>query len=269
MLAGTLVFGSNHPQETPATPGLRSIAPPGEASLGWGQDVFSIGQTRRGTWASSEAPAYVSGLRPFGEALAHVAGTWPYRDPPLRVGEIPLSTGPLSWSSGAPTFFASKPGDVGTSSFNAAPSQVKGEASPGATIPSISARFPTSSFGAPLHSGPTAWLISYPASSGTSTQIYQASREDPSGLTLRLAPMGDVNLDLVVDTTDLILVTRALGTALDPDWKQCLTDIEELKDIDVKDCVNFLRLAVDLNADNFVDVEDLAIVAAHLGERSA
>ena len=72
-------------------------------------------------------------------------------------------------------------------------------------------------------------------------------------VTMRQAPLGDVNLDGYVDMEDLLRVFQSLGTIVP---------------LQTGEHGNFLDIAVDLNGDGHVDVLDLAIVAAHLWERT-
>lgn len=69
---------------------------------------------------------------------------------------------------------------------------------------------------------------------------------------ISLVLVGDVNGDNIVNRTDLIAVARALGTVLF--W-------------DPSGPINLMEPSVDVNKDGVVDVLDMALVAAQLGEQ--
>ena len=85
-------------------------------------------------------------------------------------------------------------------------------------------------------------LSVFSSSAGSLEQAVQASRQVPSAVEVILVPLGDVNLNGVVAIDDLLLMSRFIG--------------EEIPDI---------FIVVDWNGDGFVNVLDLAIVAAHQG----
>ena len=79
-----------------------------------------------------------------------------------------------------------------------------------------------------------------PSQGDGSGQFVQVSRQVSS--VLRVVPRGDANLDGAVDITDMILVTRAFVGGSEG------------------------GIVADWNGDGIVDVVDLAIVAANLGQ---
>ena len=85
-------------------------------------------------------------------------------------------------------------------------------------------------------------LSVFSSSAGSLEQAVQASWQVPSSVEVILVPLGDVNLNGVVEIDDLLLMSRFIG--------------EEIPDI---------FIVVDWNGDGFVNVLDLATVAAHQG----
>ena len=146
------------------------------------------------------------------------------------------------------------PPSRGTSSFVEAPRQVREALSSSEPLPNVLGRSLPAALRT-LRDSDHSPRLSAASTGGVSTQFVQVSREPPSALTILLVPAGDVNLDMVIDMTDLLLVTRALGATVPLNTAQCVADFS------VEECL------VDLNGDGLVDVLDMAIVAANLWEQ--
>ena len=209
VLTGNAVSGSSQaPEGSASLPGLRDLDLAGILSPQMNREAPSSVTTSSGRAVES----------PEGVSLSK-SGALDSTDADLQVREVVIPQKSLQGDSATHVREVVIPREAVHSVFGR-------QATAALVVPQ------TESFGLPVSLG----LV------GASGQAIQASRQVPSAVEVILVPLGDVNLNGIVEIDDLLLLSRFIG-----------------------DGVPKGLFVVDWNGDGFVNVLDLAIVAARLG----